>query len=69
MSSSLHNICVNESEIENTPSRSAGISKGTETLLRRYGCELIDDLGELLDLYANLPYHTFKALFFVIFII
>ena len=53
MASSLAHVCVTQSEIEETPSRCDGVSADTETLLRRYGCEMIDDLGTLLELYAK----------------
>lgn len=53
MSSTLANICVTEQEIDESPSRRDGISVEVETLLRRYGCELCDDLGNLLDLYVG----------------
>lgn len=55
MTSKLHHVCVAEYEIEFSPSRENGLSLETETQLRSYGCELIDDMGYLLDLYASIP--------------
>ena len=41
-----------EDELENTPSRKNGVDEETETRLRIYGCELIQEAGILLKLYV-----------------
>lgn len=45
------NTYVDPEQIKNTPSRAAGIDEDTETALRVYGCELIQEAGILLKLY------------------
>ncbi len=41
-------LCCMQAELENSPSRDHGIDKETETTLRIYGCELIQEGGVLL---------------------
>eukprot|EP01112_Ceratiomyxa_fruticulosa_P016303 TRINITY_DN4902_c0_g2_i1.p1 TRINITY_DN4902_c0_g2~~TRINITY_DN4902_c0_g2_i1.p1 ORF type:complete len:448 (-),score=96.41 TRINITY_DN4902_c0_g2_i1:12-1355(-) len=43
-------IIFTEDELKNTPSRISGIDEETETLLRIYGCELIQEFGILMKL-------------------
>ena len=42
---------LTEEQLENTPSRKEGIDEATETTLRIYGCDLIQESGILLKLY------------------
>ena len=39
---------VTDDELENSPSRAAGVSKEVETTLRIYACEVIQEAGILL---------------------
>lgn len=59
----LHHICVTEFEIDQTPSRLAGIDVETETRLRSFGCELIDDIGFLLNLYGICPWNHIACVY------
>ncbi len=43
---------ISEEEYVNTPSRKDGIDEETECKLRIYGCELVQECGVLLRLYA-----------------
>jgi hypothetical protein len=45
------NTYVDPQQAKNTPSRASGIDEETETALRIYGCELIQEAGILLKLY------------------
>jgi len=45
----LDNFYLSAEELENTPSRQHGIDRETETTLRIYGCELIQEAGILLQ--------------------
>ena len=45
------NTYVDPHLVSNTPSRASGIDEETETALRIYGCELIQEAGVLLRLY------------------
>lgn len=54
MGSLLHHVCVTAYEVEQSPSRLDGIDTETETDLRSYGCEFIDDAGFLLGMYVLL---------------
>lgn len=45
---SLDSFYLTEEQLENSPSRQDGIDKDTETSLRMYGCELIQEAGMLL---------------------
>lgn len=42
---------LTDEQLENTPSRRDGIDEATETTLRIYGCDLIQESGILLKLY------------------
>ena len=44
----LDNFYLSDEELENSPSRQHGIDRETETTLRVYGCELIQEGGVLL---------------------
>ena len=43
---------ITEEEYVNTPSRKDGIDEETESKLRIYGCELVQECGVLLRLYV-----------------
>ena len=45
---------ITEEEYVNTPSRKDGIDEETESKLRIYGCELVQECGVLLRLYVLL---------------
>jgi hypothetical protein len=49
----LQNVYIPPDQIDNTPSRRDGIDAETETRLRIYGCELIQESGILLRLYGS----------------
>nr|KAJ0188633.1 hypothetical protein LSAT_V11C900473440 [Lactuca sativa] len=40
---------LTDKQLKNTPSRKDGIDEATETTLRRYGCDLIQESGNLLN--------------------
>lgn len=42
---------LTEEQLKNSPSRKDGIDEATETILRIYGCDLIQESGILLKLY------------------
>lgn len=42
---------LTDEQLENTPSRRDEIDEATETTLRIYGCDLIQESGILLKLY------------------
>lgn len=42
---------LTEEQLKNSPSRKDGIDEATETTLRIYGCDLIQESGILLRLY------------------
>lgn len=42
---------LTDEELKNSPSRKDGIDEATETSLRIYGCDLIQESGILLKLY------------------
>lgn len=42
---------LTEEQLKNSPSRKDGIDEATETTLRIYGCDLIQESGILLKLY------------------
>lgn len=44
----LDNFFLSEEALENSPSRRDGIDRDTETNLRIYGCELIQEAGIML---------------------
>lgn len=43
---------LSDEELENSPSRRDGIDAATETTLRIYGCDLIQESGILLRMYV-----------------
>lgn len=45
------NTYVDAYHVKNSPSRADGIDEETETSLRIYGCELIQQAGIMLKLY------------------
>ena len=47
----IDNFYLDDDSIENSPSRKDGIDKDTETTLRIYGCELIQEAGILLGFH------------------
>ncbi|KAJ8765889.1 hypothetical protein K2173_020405 [Erythroxylum novogranatense] len=46
----IDNFYLSDEQLENSPSRKDGIDKATETTLRIYGCDLIQESGILLKL-------------------
>ena len=54
---------LTDEQLENLPSRKDGIDIATETTLRIYGCDLIQESGILLRLY---PF--FASFFFIFFL-
>jgi hypothetical protein len=50
------NTYVDPAEVHKTPSRVVGIDEETETQLRIFGCELIQEAGILLRLYPLRPH-------------
>jgi hypothetical protein len=48
------NVYIPESMLENTPSRQRGLQADQEYFFRRFGCELIQEAGILLKMYAIL---------------
>jgi hypothetical protein len=47
----IDNFYLTDDELQNSPSRKDGIDEATETTLRIYGCDLIQESGILLKLY------------------
>ena len=47
----IDNFYLTDEELKNSPSRKDGIDEATETILRIYGCDLIQESGILLKLY------------------
>lgn len=47
----IDNFYLPEEQIKNSPSRKDGIDEATETTLKIYGCDLIQEAGILLKLY------------------
>lgn len=50
----IDNFYLTDEELKNSPSRKDGIDEATETILRIYGCDLIQESGILLRLYPVL---------------
>lgn len=50
----IDNFYLTDEQLEDTPSRKDGIDHDTETTLRVYGCDLIQESGILLRLYINI---------------
>ena len=55
---------LTDEQLENSPSRKDGIDIATETTLRIYGCDLIQESGILLRLYRL--FDSFFLMFFMI---
>lgn len=47
----LDTFYLKDDQISNSPSRKDNVDEETETILRHYGCELIQEAGILLKLY------------------
>lgn len=50
----IDNFYLTDEQLQNSPSRKDGIEEATETTLRIYGCDLIQESGILLKLYPLL---------------
>lgn len=61
----IDNFYLTEEQLKNSPSRKDGIDDATETTLRIYGCDLIQESGILLKLYPHLMSGSFKASIFM----
>lgn len=48
----LDTFYVTAQQIADSPSRKDGVDESTENLLRRFGCELIQESGILLKMYS-----------------
>lgn len=48
----LDTFYVTEEQLANSPSRKDGIDEKTESTLRRFGCDLVQESGILLKLYV-----------------
>lgn len=48
----IDNFYLTDEQLKNSPSRKDGIDEATETTLRIYGCDLIQESGILLKLYC-----------------
>lgn len=48
----LDTFYVTEEQLANSPSRKDGIDEATESTLRRFGCDLVQESGILLKLYV-----------------
>lgn len=48
---------LTDEQLANSPSRKDGIDEATETTLRIYGCDLIQESGILLRLYPSVCVH------------
>jgi len=51
----LDTFYVTEEQLANSPSRKDGIDENTESTLRRFGCDLVQESGILLRLYVLAP--------------
>lgn len=47
----IDNFYLTDEQLKDSPSRKDGIDEATETTLRIYGCDLIQESGILLRLY------------------
>ena len=54
---------VTDEQLQNSPSRNDGIDETTETTLRIYGCDLIQESGILLKLYPSYDVVVLTLLF------
>lgn len=65
----IDNFYLTDEQLKDSPSRKDGIDEATETALRIYGCDLIQESGILLKLYPSTVlffslFSIFKFLFF-----
>lgn len=51
----IDNFYLTDEQLKDSPSRKDGIDEATETTLRIYGCDLIQESGILLKLYPEFP--------------
>lgn len=58
----IDDFYVSDDALLNSPSRQDGVDEITETLLRRYGCQLIQDAGILLK-YTQIVMATAQVVF------
>lgn len=49
----IDNFYLTDEQLKDSPSRKDGIDEATETTLRIYGCDLIQESGILLKLYPS----------------
>lgn len=54
---------LTDEQLRDSPSRKDGIDEATDTALRVYGCDLIQESGILLKLYPIPPSLSFPTLF------
>lgn len=62
----IDNFYLTDEQLKNSPSRKDGIDDATETTLKIYGCDLIQESGILLKLYPHLMSGSFKASIFML---
>lgn len=60
----IDNFYLTDDQLKNSPSRKDGIDEATETSLRIYGCDLIQESGILLKLYPQLIYNVLAMVIF-----
>lgn len=60
----IDNFYLTDDQLTNSPSRKDGIDEATETSLRIYGCDLIQESGILLKLYPHLIYNVLAVVIF-----
>lgn len=60
----IDNFYLTDDQLTNSPSRKDGIDEATETSLRIYGCDLIQESGILLKLYPHLIYSVLAVVIF-----
>ena len=57
---------LTDEQLKNSPSRKDGIDEATETTLRIYGCDLIQESGILLRLYVVIFFLLYFSCYFLI---
>jgi hypothetical protein len=63
----LDTFSLSHEQIVDSPSRRDGVDENVETLLRVYGCELIQECGILLKLYfISFPFSFSKPCFYIL---
>jgi hypothetical protein len=63
----LDTFYLSHEQILDSPSRRDGVDENVETLLRVYGCELIQECGILLKLYfISFPFSFSKPRFYIL---